>query len=85
MGDTAVVNHGKAESAAKEVLKRLARGPNEPYKSGIKEHVCAFFIKGNCKRGVACPFKHEKPEERILPEHVKERIRQRQAAEGNYF
>lgn len=24
-------------------------------------HICSFWIKGECKRGDECPYRHEKP------------------------
>nr|KAJ3418949.1 Pre-mRNA-splicing factor slt11 [Polyrhizophydium stewartii] len=61
MGDDKVVNHGKAESAAKEVLRKLARTSSDPYQTKSKAPLCSFFIKGICKRGLECPMRHEKP------------------------
>ncbi|KAI8929340.1 hypothetical protein BC831DRAFT_444085 [Entophlyctis helioformis] len=67
MGDNKVVNHGRAESAAKEVLKKLARKGGEPYQSQDQQQqksrtmICSFFLRGTCKRGETCPLRHEKP------------------------
>ena len=62
MGDAAIVNQGKAESMIKEVVKRLAAQQSDPYnKRSSKSMVCAFYVKGNCKRGSDCPFLHEMP------------------------
>jgi pre-mRNA-splicing factor RBM22/SLT11 len=63
-GQEAVVNHGKAERAAKEVLKKFVRQKADPYTQKNKVVVCAFYKKGNCKRGVDCPFGHEMPLEK---------------------
>jgi pre-mRNA-splicing factor RBM22/SLT11 len=43
------------------VIQRLAR--NTPYYDRNRAHICSFFVKGNCNRGMLCPFRHEKPEE----------------------
>ena len=64
MGDSAVVNHGKAESAAKEVLRKLSKGASQPYNkystgSASRTPICPFYIKGNCKRDLDCPLRHE--------------------------
>ncbi|KAJ3371052.1 RNA binding motif protein 22 [Kappamyces sp. JEL0680] len=66
IGGQAVVNHGKAESAAKQVLKKLVSSQSAPYSvSRGKGTICAFYARGNCKRsenGGSCPFVHEMPE-----------------------
>ncbi|CAK9779473.1 cell wall organization and biogenesis-related protein [Cutaneotrichosporon oleaginosum] len=49
-----------ANAAGKEMLKTLAR--NDPYYKRNRPHICSFFQKGECKRGDACPFRHEAPE-----------------------
>ncbi|GMK58405.1 hypothetical protein CspeluHIS016_0504370 [Cutaneotrichosporon spelunceum] len=49
-----------ANAAGKEMLKTLAR--NDPYYKRNRPHICSFFLKGECTRGDACPFRHEKPE-----------------------
>lgn len=46
---------GKADSAAKEMLKSLSR----PSQHKNKTRVCSFFQKGECQKGDACPFRHE--------------------------
>jgi pre-mRNA-splicing factor RBM22/SLT11 len=62
MGGAAVVNHGKAESVAKEVLKKLVKSTTDPYTQRNKTSICSFYIKGNCKRDKDCPFLHQMPE-----------------------
>lgn len=64
MGGAAVVNHGRAESAAKEVLKKLARAQTDPYSQRNRTAICAFYLKGNCKRDKDCPFLHEMPQKK---------------------
>ena len=61
MAGQAVVNHGRAESAAKEVLKKIAKSKADPYTQRNKSSVCAFYVRGNCKREGNCPFLHEMP------------------------
>ena len=46
---------GKADSAAKEMLKSMSR----PSINRNKIRVCSFFQKGECQKGDACPFRHE--------------------------
>lgn len=41
------------------MLKQLAR--TDPYYKRNRPHVCSFFVKGECKRGSECPFRHEMP------------------------
>ncbi|EIN07223.1 hypothetical protein PUNSTDRAFT_89383 [Punctularia strigosozonata HHB-11173 SS5] len=49
----------RAQSAGKEMLKSLAR--TDPYYKRNRPHICSFFVKGECKRGSECPYRHEKP------------------------
>ncbi|KAI6045687.1 hypothetical protein EDC04DRAFT_3136999 [Pisolithus marmoratus] len=55
---------GKTSSAGKEMLKELAR--TNPYYKRNRPHICSFFVKGECKRGDECPYRHEKPVENEL-------------------
>jgi len=48
-----------SDSGAHEMLKKLAR--NQPYYNRNLPHICSFFVKGECKRGEECPYRHEKP------------------------
>ena len=41
------------------MLKQLAR--TDPYYKRNRPHVCSFFVKGDCKRGTECPYRHEMP------------------------
>ena len=36
-------------------------GPDHPYYKRNWPHLCSFWVKGECKRGEECPYKHEKP------------------------
>lgn len=53
---------GKMEM--RQQILRLAR--SEPYYKRNKAHICSFFLKGECKRGSECPYRHEIPEESDL-------------------
>ncbi|TPX36776.1 hypothetical protein SeMB42_g07057 [Synchytrium endobioticum] len=67
-----LVDYGKADSAAKEALKRMAR--SEPYYKRNKPHLCSFYAKGECRRGDECPFRHELPVENDLShQNIKDR------------
>ncbi|VDK61346.1 unnamed protein product [Onchocerca ochengi] len=48
-----------SDSASNDLLKKLAR--NQPYYQRNKPHICSFFVKGECRRGEECPYRHEKP------------------------
>ncbi|KAK0426229.1 hypothetical protein QR680_009598 [Steinernema hermaphroditum] len=49
----------KPDEAATEMLRKLAR--TQPYYNRNRAHICSFFVKGECKRGEECPYRHEKP------------------------
>lgn len=42
-----------------ELLKKLAR--TTPYYKRNRAHICSFWVKGECKRGAECPYRHELP------------------------
>lgn len=48
-----------AVEAAKEKLKKLGR--QGPYYKRNAPKICTFYLKGMCKRGEECPYRHEKP------------------------
>lgn len=50
---------GVISHAASDMLSKLAR--NTPYYRRNLPHICSFWVKGECKRGEECPFRHEKP------------------------
>lgn len=50
---------GKAQSPGALALAKLAR--RAPYYKRNLPHICSFWIKGECKRGDECPYRHEKP------------------------
>ena len=45
--------------APSDVLMKLAR--SAPYYKRNRAHICSFWVKGECKRGEECPYRHEKP------------------------
>ncbi|KAG8959246.1 Pre-mRNA-splicing factor slt11 [Tulasnella sp. 408] len=62
----------RANSAGKEMLKSLAR--TDPYYKRNRPHICSFFVKGECKRGTECPYRHELPEKNELSnQNIKDR------------
>lgn len=50
---------GKAPPDGRPMLERLAR--RSPYYQRNAPKICSFFVKGECKRGDACPYRHEMP------------------------
>ena len=34
---------------------------DKPYYKRNRAHICSFFVKGECKRGEECPYRHEMP------------------------
>lgn len=48
-----------AIEAAKEKLRKLGR--QGPYYKRNAAKICTFWVKGMCKRGEECPYRHEKP------------------------
>eukprot|EP00039_Didymoeca_costata_P001193 m.50512 g.50512 ORF g.50512 m.50512 type:complete len:384 (-) comp10675_c0_seq1:403-1554(-) len=42
-----------------DLLMKLAR--KQPYYKRNAPHICSFFVKGECKRGEECPYRHELP------------------------
>lgn len=50
---------GKISAAKHEKLLKLAR--NKPYYKRNRAHICSFWVKGECKRGEECPYRHERP------------------------
>lgn len=72
LGNDSLVDYGKADSVAKEVLKKMTR--TEPYYKRNRAHICSFFVKGICKRGDECPYRHEMPVENDLShQNIKDR------------
>ena len=50
---------GKVASQKNELLTKLAR--NTPYYKRNRPHICSFWVKGECKRGEECPYRHDRP------------------------
>ena len=62
-GLTPVGELGKVQGLSKgrELLKKLQR--KQPYYKRNEAHVCSFWVKGECKRGEECPYRHEMPKD----------------------
>ncbi|XP_065887037.1 pre-mRNA-splicing factor RBM22-like [Dysidea avara] len=50
---------GKAAPPSNDILRRFAR--TTPYYKRNRPHICSFWVKGECKRGEECPYRHEMP------------------------
>jgi len=62
--DTLDLPYDKAD--AYPVLEKLSRqGPQ--YQRNLPQ-ICSFFVKGECSRGIECPYRHEIPEVNELSE-----------------
>ncbi|KAJ7125483.1 hypothetical protein C8R43DRAFT_1030364 [Mycena crocata] len=72
-GNKSGLDSGRAQSAGKDMLKQLAR--TDPYYKRNRPHICSFFVKGECKRGAECPFRHEMPVNNELShQNIKDRF-----------
>lgn len=56
--DQGTITYGKAPK--NELLERMKR--KEPYYKRNEARICSFFVKGCCKRGKECPYRHEMPQ-----------------------
>jgi len=50
-----------AHSAPNQFLERISAGRRGPYYKRNLPHICSFWVKGECRRGEECPYRHEKP------------------------
>lgn len=50
---------GYAKAQVNHELIKLAR--KTPYYRRNLPHICSFFVKGECNRGLNCPYRHEMP------------------------
>jgi pre-mRNA-splicing factor RBM22/SLT11 len=58
-----------------EMLGKLAR--KAPYYKRNRPHVCSFWVKGECRRGEECPYRHETPndpEDPLSNQNIKDRF-----------
>lgn len=51
----------EAHSAPNAFLERISQGRKGPYYKRNLPHICSFWVKGECRRGEECPYRHEKP------------------------
>jgi len=65
---------GKIASHKSELLTKLAR--NTPYYKRNRPHICSFWVKGECKRGEECPYRHDRPsdpDDPLSEQNIKDR------------
>merc|ERR1712226_1428217 len=58
-----------------DLLLKLAR--TTPYYKRNRPHICSFWVKGECKRGEECPYRHEKPtdpDDPLADQNIKDRF-----------
>ena len=62
-------------TSSNEMLSKLAR--KTPYYRRNRPHVCSFWVKGECKRGEECPYRHEAPndpEDPMASQNIRDRF-----------
>ena len=47
------------QAAPTDALLKMQR--TTPYYKRNLPQICSFFVKGECKRGAECPYRHEMP------------------------
>lgn len=65
---------GKDTSPGAKIIAKLAR--RAPYYKRNLPHICSFWVKGECKRGDECPYRHEMPSDPDNPlsrQNIKDR------------
>eukprot|EP00126_Sphaerothecum_destruens_P000272 Sdes_comp10322_c0_seq1m1963 len=64
----------KAPKASAEILSKL-RG-TAPYYDKNLAHICSFYLKGDCRRGKECPYRHARPrdpDDPLSKQNIKDR------------
>ncbi|VVD04248.1 unnamed protein product [Leptidea sinapis] len=67
-------NSALKSKGTSDLLLRLAR--TAPYYKRNRPHVCSFWVKGECRRGEECPYRHEKPtdpDDPLADQNIKDR------------
>ena len=77
-----VVAHARSGSGGRHFRKFSSSAPGgaQPehatdYKRN-RPHICSFWVKGECKRGDECPYRHEKPtdpDDPLADQNIKDR------------
>lgn len=72
---TVVRNEPGKSPATTDLLLKLAR--TTPYYKRNRPHICSFWVKGECKRGEECPYRHEMPnapDDPLANQNIKDRF-----------
>ncbi|ORX45318.1 hypothetical protein DM01DRAFT_1328655 [Hesseltinella vesiculosa] len=58
-----------------DILQQLSR--REPNYQRNRAHICSFFVRGECKRGASCPYRHEIPstDKDLAKQNIRDRYR----------
>ncbi|VDL19006.1 unnamed protein product [Hymenolepis diminuta] len=59
IGKAVAGSNAATGSSGADLLLKLAR--TAPYYRRNRAHICSFWVKGECRRGEECPYRHEKP------------------------
>lgn len=73
-GTEAYGEAGKSQPPS-DLLLKLAR--TTPYYKRNRPHICSFWVKGECRRGEECPYRHEKPtdpEDPLADQNIRDRF-----------
>lgn len=63
-------SYGKVR--ANDTILKLQR--TTPYYKRNRAHVCSFYVRGQCTRGLECPYRHEMPETgELSQQNIKDR------------
>jgi len=55
----ALTPRAPAQAKANDAILRMQR--TTPYYKRNRAPICSFFVRGECKRGAECPYRHEMP------------------------
>ncbi len=62
----------RRQAQANDKILKMQR--TTPYYKRNRAPICSFFVKGECKRGAECPYRHEMPTTGPLAEqNIKDR------------
>ncbi|KAI8434279.1 hypothetical protein MSG28_012370 [Choristoneura fumiferana] len=67
-------NSALKSKGASDLLLKLAR--TAPYYKRNRPRVCSFWMKGECRRGEKCPYRHERltaPNDPLADQNIKDR------------
>eukprot|EP01062_Namystynia_karyoxenos_P033944 TRINITY_DN24899_c0_g3_i1.p1 TRINITY_DN24899_c0_g3~~TRINITY_DN24899_c0_g3_i1.p1 ORF type:complete len:329 (+),score=94.77 TRINITY_DN24899_c0_g3_i1:74-988(+) len=71
-GQLTMHTSGETRAAQNADLQRLAR--RTPFYNRNRPRICSFFVKGECRRGKECPYRHEMPDGgELADQNIKDR------------